>query len=275
MKALLIIGATLCLAFVLFFFTNAGSRFSQKLYLNSYDGEIKRATKSIENSRGNAERAAAYAQRGRDYGEKARYCRAFKLISIDEYIRLFNLAMADHDKAIELASENSDVYFKRGETHYWRGVVEDPKDAREWFDRAAADFDKAATLDAKKHMTFDMLGLTYMATDQLDLAIDAFTKEAALVPFGKTRLADAYCSRGSSNMQAKRYNAAIEDYEQSVDLGATADGCSCEPYNSLVALYSEQKQDYDRAWSVVKRAALAKKVIAPDLLMKLKKDSAP
>jgi len=49
-------------------------------------------------------------------------------------------------------------------------------------------------------------------------------------------LADACCLRGASNQKEKKYDAAIGDCEKSIDTGATADGCSCHPYNPLVGL---------------------------------------
>jgi hypothetical protein len=78
------------------------NRIARYWYLSSYDRDISRATKAIETAGDNAHRAAAYAERGSAYSEKARYSRAFKLISADEYGRLFGLAVKDQDQAIAL-----------------------------------------------------------------------------------------------------------------------------------------------------------------------------
>src|ERR1700687_329152 len=59
-------------------------RIAHSLYLSSYDREISSGTRAIESARDNAARAAAYTQRGAAYSEKARYSRAFNLISRDE-----------------------------------------------------------------------------------------------------------------------------------------------------------------------------------------------
>jgi len=59
------------------------TRIARSLYLSSYDRDIRSATRAIESTRDNARRALAYAKRGSAYSEKARYSKAFKLISAD------------------------------------------------------------------------------------------------------------------------------------------------------------------------------------------------
>jgi tetratricopeptide (TPR) repeat protein len=113
------------------------------LYLSGYDRDIRNSTRGIETALDTARRAAAYAQRGRAYSEKARYCRAFKLIPADEYDRLFGLAIKDHDQAVALDPAGAQAYFSRGRTYYDRAALEVDKDANPWFDPAAADFQKA------------------------------------------------------------------------------------------------------------------------------------
>ena len=116
-----------------------------------------------------------------------------------------------------------------------------------------------------------MLGLIHETTGEFDRAISEYSQEMALNPLGRTRLADAYCLRAGSH-QKEKYDAAITDYEKSIDIGASADGCSCDPYNSLFELYDENRR-YDQAWEVVHKAQGSRKYISPELLDKLKKDS--
>ena len=105
---------------------------------------------------------------------------------------------------------------------------------------------------------------------ELDEAISAYTQELALNPkLGRLRLADAYCARGGAN---RGYDATIVDYEKSIEIGATADGCSCDPYNPLFLLYDKTRR-YDQGWEVVHKARSSKKWIEPELLDILKKDS--
>ena len=69
-----------------------------------------------------------------------------------------------------------------------------------------------------------------------------------------------------------RDDAAIADYEKSIDHGAFDDGCTCDPYSPLLGLY-EKDRLYDRSWVLVRRATAAGKWIAPDLLERLRKES--
>ena len=167
------------------------------MYLSGYDRDIRNSTRAIEAAQDDAQRAAAYAQRGSAYSEKARYCRAFKLISAEEYGRLFGLAVKDHEQAVALAPGSAEVYYSRGRTYYDRAALENSKDAKPWFDFAAANFKSAVERDGRHYMAWDMLGLVHSSTGEWDMAISDFTQEMALNPLGKARLADAYCERGT------------------------------------------------------------------------------
>jgi tetratricopeptide (TPR) repeat protein len=279
MTALKIAGV-LCVSALLFF---AGcNRIARSFYLSSYDRDISSATKAIESARDNAQRAEAYAKRGSAYSEKARYSRAFKLISADEYNRLFGLAVKDHDQAIALDPARAEPYYTRGVTYYDRAALDavvdghlmgSDADRKAWFEPATADFKKAIERDGQLYLAWDRLGLIHETTGELDQAISDYTQEMALNPLGRARLADAYCTRGgSSSPKDKKHDAAIADYEKSIDLGATADGCSCDPYNPLLGLYTEDRR-YDQSWGLVRKAQKSKKWIAPESLDRLKKES--
>lgn len=269
------------------------TQLSRSWYLSSCDRDIANATRAIESARDDSQRAAAYTERGKAYSEKARYGRAFNLVSTEEYGRLFGLAMKDHDQAVALNPASAEAYYSRGHARYDRASLEngilvngvlvdravmgdqsiEGKNAQKpWFDAAAADFKRAVEKDPRYYLAWDRLGLVHEWAGDLDQAIRDYTEEMALNPLGRTRLADAYCARGSANQKDKKHDAAIADYEKSIDTGATADGCSCDPYNPLLGLYNENRQ-YDKAWAVVQRALMSGKWIAPELLEKLKKDS--
>ncbi len=257
-------------------------RMAQSWYLSSYERDISRSTRAIETARDNAHRAAAYTRRGSAYSEKARYSRAFKLIPADEYERLFGLAVKDHDQAIALNPASAEAYYSRGQTYYDRADLEvvvngmlvgSAADQKAWFAPAIADFRKAVDRDSRLYMAWDMLGLSHETIGELDQAISEYSQEMALNPkLGRLRLADAYCERGGSNQKEKKQDAAIADYEKSIETGASADGCSCDPYNPLFGLYARNRS-YDQAWAVVHQARQSRKWIEPELLDKLKKDS--
>jgi hypothetical protein len=251
-------------------------------YLASYERDISSSTRAIETARDDAHRAAAYTERGSAYSEKARYSRAFKLIPPDEYDRLFGLAIKDHDQAIALDPASADAYYRRGEAYYDRAVLEVVVNGTLvgnkatwdlWFAPAIADLRKATEKDARHYLAWDRLGLSHETIGDLDQAINAYTQEMPLDPkLGRSRLAEAYCTRGYSNQKEKKYDAAIADYEKSIDAGANADGCSCDPYNPLFGLYTEDRR-YDQGWVVVRKAWSSGKWIMPDLLDRLQKES--
>ena len=255
---------------------------SQSAFLASYERDISSSTQAIEAARDDAHRAAAYSKRGSAYSEKARYSRASKLISSDEYERLFGLAIQDHDQAIALDPANAEAYLNRGQAYYDRAnletvvdgvlVITDAAARKAWFDPAVADFKKAVERDSRLEQAWDMLGLTHETTGEFDQAINEYSQEMALNSLGKSRVANAYCLRGGSDQKEKKYDAAIADYEKAIELGATADDWSCDPYNPLFGLYDNNRQ-YDQAWEVVHRARTSRKWIEPEWLDKLKKDS--
>ena len=92
----------------------------------------------------------------------------------------FALAVKDHDQAVTLDPGSAEVYFSRGRTYYDRAALEDGKEAKPWFDPAAADFKKAVERDGRHYMALDMLGLVHEQTGELDQAIGDFTQEMAL-----------------------------------------------------------------------------------------------
>jgi tetratricopeptide (TPR) repeat protein len=280
MKISLKIVGLLCLAVLMFL---AGcNRIARIFYLSSYDRDISSATKAIERAGDNTQRAEAYAKRGRAYSEKARYSKAFKFISDDDYNALFGRAIKDHDQAIAL-DPSAEAYYTRGVTYYDRANLQAVMDGRlmgsdadrkAWFAPATADFKKATEKDPRLDMAWDRLGMIDETTGELDQAISDYTQEMALNSLGKSRLANAYCTRGGSwsSPKVKKYDAAIADYEKSIELGAAADDWSCDPYNPLIWLYTNNGS-YDQAWGIVHKAQNSKKWIEPEFLEKLKKES--
>jgi|SRR5581483_7211149 len=251
------------------------TRIAQSLYLSGCDRDISNASRAIDSARDDRQRATAYSKRGNAYSDKARYCRMFKLVANDEYERMFALAIQDHGQAVALNQQTADVYINRGQAYYERATLElpNPKAASRWFDLAAADFEIAIQKDPREYRAFDWLGLVHQQNGEPEKAIDDFTKEMALNPLGKARLNDAYCTVGSQYHGQKKYEAAAADYRKSIELGGGSDGCACDPYEPLVALYTVETRQYDEAWQVVHLAQRSHKWLSPELLERLKKDS--
>ena len=269
-RGILKIGAV-CLALVL-----AGcGRMAQSLYLSGCDRDISNATRAIETAHDDVQRAKGYSTRGSAYAEKARYSRMSKLIAADEYERLFKLAMTDHGQAVALDQGSAELYLKRGQAYYERATLEwlAGKDAKRWFDWAATDFETAIQKDPRDYRGFDQLGVVHQENGEREKAIEDFTNEMALNPLGKARLTDAYCTLASHYHGQKRYDDAATDYRKSMEMGGGADGCGCDPFEALVALYTVETRQYDEAWEVVHLAQRSNRRISPELIERLKKDS--
>lgn len=244
-------------------------------FLAKCDREIRESTQDIDAARDDAQRAQAHSARGTAYSEKARYSKSFKLISSEEYVRLFDLAIADHDRAVALAPGDARVYLARGLAYYWRAVLEDRADPRaaSFFQAAKADFTRAVERDPRNEQAFDMRGLVHTAIGDHDQAIRDFAEVAKLDPrLGKMRLADAYCGRGDSDVKAKNYDLAISDYEKAIEFDAPSDGCDCQPDSPLAWAYLETGQ-VEKSWAAVHRAQRAHRWILPELIERLKKVS--
>ncbi len=246
-------------------------RISQTVILNRCERDIRDATDAIAAAGDDGQRAKGFSKRGAAYSEKARYSRAFKLIGEDEYERLFEVAMKDHGQAIALSPGSAELYLKRGEAYYNRGTVD--AHPKEWFARAAVDFETAVQKDPGNYVGFGWLGLAHQQSGDPEKAVDDFTKEMALNPLGKARLTDAYCTVGSYHAGQKKYDAAAADFRKSIEMGGGGDGCGCDPYEPLMVLYTVETRQYDEAWELVHRAQRSKKWISPELIERLKKDS--
>ncbi len=252
-------------------------------FLSARNGEIQDATRALATARDDGERAKAYSARGTAYSEKARYGRITKRIANDEYERLFDLAIKDHNQAVALNPGSPEVYFNRGHAYYDRGSQDliyntEPwivaSTTKSWLDAAASDFEKAAEKDPKKDMAFDLLGLAREQAGEEDEAVRAYTQEMALNPLGKQRLADAYCFFGFRHQQQQQYAAAAAAYQKSIEFGRADDkSCPYEPFASMVGIYVNETREYDKAWEGVHRAWKAYRPIPPELIERLKKES--
>ena len=86
--------------------------------------------------------------------------------------------------------------------------------------------------------------------------------------FGKVRLAAAYCARGARDVEKNLYDVALAEYEKARELGAPTEGCECDPYWGLAALYLDHEHDADKNWHIV-HAAKGKGCIPTEFLAHL------
>ena len=83
-----------------------------------------------------------------------------------------------------------------------------------------------------------------------------------------------YCNIGFRYQRQKDYADAEAAYQRSTEFG-TADSKTCpnEPFGAMVAIYTTEIHQYDKAWEKVHQAQKAGQWIAPELIDQLKKDS--
>jgi len=245
--------------------------YSQSGYLERFDSDIRKASAAIESAKTDAQRAEAYGDRGAAYGEKARYSRVGKLITIEDYNKLFDLSMADFSKAIALDSGNADLYYRRGYVYYGRAGAEmiydrTPSPALK---PAKADFSVVVARNPKNAQAWDMLGLTDASLGEWTAAINDFTQETALDANAQDRVGDAYCNRGMQYSGEKKYDLAEADLKKAIDMGTHPDPCECDPYNQLLWIYTRQTHESDKAQALAAKARAAKRWIAPENLQQL------
>lgn len=252
-------------------FLGGCARIAQSWYLSRDDAKIRHAGEALASARNDAERSAAYADRADAYADKARYSRIMKLVADEEYNKLFDLAIQDFSQALALAPDNADLYYRRGNAYYSRASL-DMIHARTSASLAPAkaDFSRAAQMNPKNAMAFDMLGLTDASMGNWTEAIADFDQETGMDRLKRLRLSDAYCNRGTVYMGEKKYDLAVSDLNQSIQILAPGDSCECEPYNPLLSIYLNQTREYDKAQGLAALAQRLGKWIAPENLEQLK-----
>jgi tetratricopeptide (TPR) repeat protein len=135
---------------------------------------------------------------------------------------------------------------------------------------ARADFSRAVEKNPRNAMAWDMLGLTDASMRNWTQAIADFEQESALDPRQRFRLSDAYCNRGTVYMGEKKYDLAVSDLNQAIQIHGAGDPCECEPYNPLLSIYLNQTHEYDKARALAALAQSSGKWIAPENLDQLK-----
>ncbi len=242
-----------------------------------YQRQIDDGGRAIEAGTTDAARAAGHIQRGRGYAEIARYRHVMRSIGATDYIRLYQSAMLDLDAAVRLDPDNPETFNARGLAyfeHSWTAIenrFESEDAAKTWLARAKDDFSAAINRDASNETALDYRGMTNERQHDYTAAIGDYTRLTRVnTRLGTIRLADVFCLRGAMWIGQKQYDKAVTDLEQSISLGATTDGCDCDPYSPLLWAYFEGLGDFDKSWGLVHSAQGNHRWLMPELVERLK-----
>lgn len=173
--------------------------------------------------------ADAYTKRGHDYHLK-------------EELRK---AMDDFNKAIELKPNNSDIYIERGDTYCSMGDFKKNLSgsgldvyAKEDYDGAINDYNKASTLNPRDADIYVRLGDAYNQKEDYANATDNYSKALKLNPNN----ADAHVRRGKAYGNKGDYDKAIADFDKAIKIEPEFD----DSYLSRGLAYGS-KGNYDKA----------------------------
>jgi tetratricopeptide (TPR) repeat protein len=120
------------------------------------------------------------------------------------HLELPTEALADGEKAVQLAPRSAEAYLRRGEA----------KHGDHRFVEALADYDKSLELDKNDAEAWGNKGSALQATNQPQKALDALNRAIELQ---KNRY-EFWVVRASVNSSLKNYNAAVSDATQAIQL---------------------------------------------------------
>ncbi|MCL2440176.1 MAG: tetratricopeptide repeat protein [Treponema sp.] len=113
--------------------------------------------------------------------------------------RLYDLAIDDFSRAIELDPFNAPAYRERGRTFAQKGD----------YDRAITDYDTAIRLNPNFAAAYNNRGNAYSLKRDNNRAIIDFNRAIQINP----DFADAYFNRALAHAENRNYNQAIDDFE--------------------------------------------------------------
>ncbi len=135
-----------------------------------------------------ANNSIAYNNRGNIYNENG----------------VYDLALADYQKALAINPNYAEAYNNRGALHFFE------KSYQAAFD----DFSKAIAIDPTYADAYSNRGNIYSQNGQFDLAIKEFDETIKLKPL----LWKAYVNRGSIYKVQKKYPLALSDYNKALEI---------------------------------------------------------
>ena len=185
------------------------------------------------------------------------------------YIKQFQKALSDCNKAIELKSDYAEAYNNRGIiwfykrnydnaiSDYNKAIELNPDDAAFYnnrgasrrfkrnYDNAISDYNKAIELNPDYEAAYNNRGITWQYKNDYDKAIKDFNRAIELNPDSVA----AYNSRGGMWFQKGDYYKALSDYDKAIELNPDY----AEAYNNRGSTWG-QKKNYDKAFKDINKA---------------------
>jgi tetratricopeptide (TPR) repeat protein len=179
--------------------------------------------------------ANAYINRGNAYARKG----------------LYDKAISDYNKAIELDPSNAKGYVNRGIAYFGKGQHE----------QAISNFTKAIRLKSDYAKAYNNRANAYASKGQYGQAISDCNIAIEINP----RYALAYVNRGLAYFGKGQYDKAISDCNKAIEL----DPKFAKAYTSRGLVYGRKGQ-YDKAWKDVHKAESLGYQVPPTFLKNLR-----
>ena len=143
-------------------------------------------------------------------------------------IKVFDRAIEQYGKAIDLNPDNTAAYYNRGIAY----------DSKGDFDQAIQDYTKAIKLNPNDTDAYNNRGVAYGNKDDFDHEIQDYTKAIKLNP----NYVDAYYNRGIAYGNKGDFDQAIQDFNKAIELNPNY----VNAYNNRGIAYGN-KDDFDQA----------------------------
>jgi len=151
-----------------------------------------------------------------------------------EKAQVYDSAIADFTRAIQLSPDNAIAYRERG-----RAIIEGKGDN----DRAIADYNQAILLDPNSAFAYNNRGLAYKNKKNYDQAIADFNQAIRLDP----NLVIAYSNRGLTYIDKQDYDRAIADFNHAIRFAPN--DVDTYSYFNIRGVAYYRKQNYNKAIS--------------------------
>jgi len=146
------------------------------------------------------------------------------------YLKDYDKAVLDYNKAIEINPKYYKTYGNRGNAYFNKGM----------YDKAIEGYNKVIEIDIKDYLAYTNRGLAYYHKGEYDKAIMDYNKAIEI----NSQYYSAYINRGNTYVHKEEYGKAIMDYNKAIEINPQCDFI----YTNRGITYG-YKGEYDKAIS--------------------------